>query len=431
MIKKIPVTQLRVGMYIHDLNCSWIRHSFLFHRFSVKDEGTLRKILDSGIAEIFIDTNKGLDVEPPPPPPPPPSVPEAATSTPPSESPGEEKEPPQSEEPTQPEAPAILRAFKTQPMAPLTSEMGRAREIHNQAVTVVRGILHDVRLGKQVEMERVEPVVEAITESIFRNADALISLSRIKQKDDYTFLHCVSVCALLVAFARNLQLEQPEIQQLGIGGLIHDIGKMLVPDEILNKPGRLTPEEFEIMKSHVARGHEVLIQSPNFPDPSVMVMAQHHERFDGTGYPARLSQSQISQYGQMAAIVDVYDAITSNRVYHTAMLPNDALKKLMEWSQTQFNPELVELFIKTIGIYPVGSLIRLESGYLAVVVEQRLDDLLHPKVRVVYDTRKGGRIPPRLLDLSWGSNIRGGDTIVGHESPEEWDINPILYLTEA
>ena len=214
-------------------------------------------------------------------------------------------------------------------------------------------------------MEKVEPLVEKMVDSIFRHQDALIPLARLKTHDEYTFQHSVSVCALMVAFARGLKLSREVIKEIAIGALLHDVGKAKVPDDILNKPGKLTDGEFDKMKSHVVQSKIILHNTPGISEIALDVAAQHHERFDGTGYPNKLKGQEISFYGQMGAIVDVYDAITSNRVYHKGMAPTDALKKLLEWSKFHFNPELVQSFIRTIGIYPSGSLVRLESGRMS------------------------------------------------------------------
>ena len=254
-----------------------------------------------------------------------------------------------------------------------------------------------------------------------------MSLCRIREGDTYTFQHSVSVCTLLVTFCRYMEMTPEQIHEAGIGGMLHDIGKMRVPDHILNKPGKLTDPEFEIMKSHVVLGLETLRQTPGISRTVIQVAGEHHERFEGSGYPERIKGYEISTLGRMAAIVDVYDAITSNRIYHRGMEPPAALTKLFEWSDHHFDPELVQHFIQAIGIYPVGSLVRLASERLAVVIEQGAHGLLFPKVRVVYDIQRGRRITPVDLDLS--DPETGGDSIVRNEDPDIWKLNPFEYLT--
>jgi HD-GYP domain-containing protein (c-di-GMP phosphodiesterase class II) len=209
--------------------------------------------------------------------------------------------------------------------------------------------------------------------------------------------------------------------------MLHDIGKMRVPDHILNKPDKLTDPEFLIMKSHVVLGLETLRETPGISRTVIQVAGEHHERFGGSGYPEQLSGGEISQLGRMAAIVDVYDAITSNRIYHKGMEPPAALTKLFEWSEQHFDPELVQHFIQAIGIYPVGSLVRLASNRLAVVMEQGGHGLLFPTVRVVYDIQRGRKLAPVDLDLT--DPVTGGDAILRNEEPENWGIDPFEYLT--
>jgi len=404
MIKKVSKADLKLGMFIHDLNCGWMEHSFLRNSFMLRKESDLAKILESGIADVYIDTIKGIDFSP---------------------------------APTQAEVHADLTArmlelpaAKFPPPGARTThieELGFAKQIQKEANLVIHSVLGDVRLGKQIQVERLQPVVHQITESILRNQGTLVSLCRIREGDTYTFQHSVSVCTLLVTFCRYMELSPEVIHEAGIGGMLHDIGKMRVPDHILNKPGKLTDPEFDIMKSHVVLGLETLRQTPGISGTVIQVAGEHHERFEGSGYPERVKGAEISVLGRMAAIVDVYDAITSNRIYHKGMEPPAALTKLFEWSEQHFDPELVQHFIQAIGIYPVSSLVRLASQRLAVVIEQGAQGLLFPKVRVVYDVQRGRKITPVDLDLS--DPLAGGDSIIRNEDPEVWRLNPFDYLT--
>lgn len=404
MIKRIDVADLRVGMYINDLNCDWMSHPFLRKRFLLADEEDIHKISGAGIHEVYIDTKKGLDA---------------------------------------PHAPTVREVKKQleheilhiaqQEHAPLQAvetgeEIRNARLIHDEANQIITDILQDVRLGRQVQLERVEPSIARMTGSILRNNGALLSLCRIKSKDNYTFRHSVSVGALMVSFCNALGMDKQTIHLAGIGGMLHDIGKMKVPDRILNKPDRLTEAEFEVMKCHVMESKQILVQTDGISDLSIQVAVQHHERHDGSGYPAGLKGEEISQLGQMAAIVDVYDALTSERCYHKAMAPTDALRKIYEWSKFHFNPQLVQAFMRSIGIYPVGTLVMLESGRLAVVVEQNDNNLIAPKVKVVFSSRSNTYIPPEIVDLSRRLGAGGGDRIVRHESAGKWGIDPMRFL---
>lgn len=393
MIKKIPIAELQPGMFIHDLNIGWLDHNFLRSSFPVKDEADLRRVQETGVREIYIDTARGLDVAHAP-----------------------------TREETTRELDQRLEAIAEAPAAPqavaLAEEAQRARRLHHEAHRIVRDMMGDIRLGRQVELEKVEPMVENMVDSIFRHQDALIPLARLKHHDDYTFLHSVSVCALLVAFARTLKLPRETIKEIAIGGLLHDVGKAQVPEDILNKPAKLTDAEFDKMKNHVVQSKIILQHTPGISQIALDVAAEHHERYDGSGYPNKYKAGEISLYGQMGAVVDVYDAITSNRVYHKGMPATEALRRLLEWSKFHFNPELVQAFIRSIGIYPTGSLVRLESGRLAVVQEQNAEKLLLPRVKIIYHAARRYYLEPEEVDLS-----RSQDRILGHEDPEAWGID--------
>ena len=403
MIKKIRTTDLKLGMFIHDLNCGWMDHEFLRSRFMLRRDSDLEKIHAAGLAEVYIDTIKGLDC---------------------------------SWAPTRAEVQADLDARMRDALgspAPgtrttHTEELGFAKRVVREANQVIRGVLDDVRLGRQLQVERMNPVVARITESVLRNPGTLVSLCRIRESDAYTFQHSVSVATLLAAFSRALDMAPEAIQDAVMGGMLHDLGKMRVPDHILNKPGKLTEAEYAIMQDHVVLGLEVLQATPGITATVMQVAGEHHERFAGTGYPRRVKGAQLSLPGRMAAIVDVYDAITSNRIYHRGMEPPAALAKLFEWSDHHFDPELVQHFIQAVGIYPVGSLVRLQSRRLAVVLDQGAGNLLHPVVRVVHDLRRQERVRPFDLDL--GSPAAAGDSIVTNEEPGTWGIDPNAYLLE-
>ncbi|MGR9014189.1 MAG: HD-GYP domain-containing protein [Gammaproteobacteria bacterium] len=404
MIKKITIKQLKPGMFIHDINCAWIEHPFLVGMLKIKDGKIIKKIADLGVRELYIDTMKGLDVI------------DAPTEI---------------EVNAEIELEMIEMVQQTKPItssSTLHEELKKSKKVYSEANKIISTIMHDVRIGKQIEVERIDPVVEKMANSILRNKDALLSLCRIKNKDDYTFLHSVSVGALLISFAHALDFNRTLIKQLGIGGMLHDIGKTKVPNEILNKPGKLTEEEFDIMKSHVVHGCSILRKSPGISQVSFDVTSQHHERFDGSGYPLKLKNSEMSVYGQMASIVDVYDAITANRCYHKGMEPTVAVRKMFEWSKFHFNPKLLRTFIRTVGIYPVGTLVLLESGKIGVVIEQCEKDMTRPLVRTIFDTKKSYFITPYDVDLAKPLGQGGGDRIINYESPDKWNIDPNKYM---
>lgn len=401
MIKKIAVSELLPGMYLHELVADWMSHPFLRSRFLIHDQQTIDKIVASGIREAYIDSSRGID------------VPDAPTQA-------------QVSQQIEAEMKAAVTGEMPMGHVSLADELVRARKIQSQAGRVIRAVMQDARLGRALNMEDVEPLVEDITNSIGRNQSALLSLLRLKTHDDYTFLHSVAVCTLMVTFCKSLKLDAATTREAGLGALLHDTGKMRVPDAILNKPGRFTDAEFEVMKRHPRDGYDILRATPGIGEASLDIALHHHERMDGTGYPERLSGDRISLLARMAAIVDVYDAITSDRCYHVGIPPAEALKKMWEWSKYDFDQTLMRAFISTIGIYPVGTLVRLESGRLGVVTELHTSEILKPSVRVFFSTKSNLHIPSELIDLSRAGST---DRIASHEDPAKWGIDPMLYLT--
>jgi HD-GYP domain-containing protein (c-di-GMP phosphodiesterase class II) len=404
MLKKIDASQLAVGMYIHDLSCDWMTHPFVRNRFVLSKDEEIRKIIDAGIHDVVIDSSRGLDVQDAP------TLVEAQART-------------------EAALTEIARAPQREVRSSLGEEMQRAKLIRSQAAGLVRNVMQDARLGKAVELDQVSPMVESITASIMRNPGALTSMLRIKTADDYTFLHSVSVCTLLVAFCRSRGMDGETTYQAGLGGLLHDTGKAMVPDHILNKPGRLTEEEFDVIRKHPRDGYDFLVQTPGIGAIPLDITLHHHERRDGSGYPDKQGESGISELAQMAAIVDVYDAITADRCYHKGMAAADALRKIYEWSKFHFNPVYVQEFMRCIGIYPVGTMVMLQSGRLGVVTEAHPTNLLSPKVNVFFSTKHNGYIKPETVDLSRALGFGGGDKIVSHESPSKWKLDPMRFIS--
>jgi len=406
MLKKVDASQLKVGMYINDLSCDWMAHPFVRNRFAIANEGEIRKIREAGIRDVIIDTARGLDVADAP------TLAEANARL---------------EDEVQQIAAPPVRPLKV----PLGEELQRAALVRRQASDLVKNVMADARLGRAIEIGHVQPVVQSVTESILRNPGALLGLLRIKTKDDYTFLHSVSVCALLVAFCHSRGMATALVREAGLGALLHDTGKALVPDAILNKPGPLTDEEFAVIRKHPMDGYNILRRSPGMSQVALDITRHHHERRDGTGYPDGLAGDAISELAQMAAIVDVYDAITADRCYHKGMPAAVALRKMYEWSKFHFNPQFVQEFMRCVGIYPVGTLVLLESGRLGVVVELHESNLLAPKVNVFFHAKKNVYIKPETVDLARAVGFGGGDKIVSHENPATWNVDPMRFMALA
>lgn len=405
MQKRISVEQLRLGMYIHELGGSWMDNPFWRSAFLLEDPNDLKTILSTKIKLVWIDTSKGLDVDAP-------------------ELDNGETEESVSENIESTLALADTPLEETEQVS-LTQEAARAVKLCGKAKQAVASMFQESRMGHALNADDALPIVEEISNSVLRNPGALISLARLKNKDDYTYMHSVAVCALMVSLARQLGLHKEQIRQAGLAGLLHDIGKMMIPQEILNKPGKLTDAEFAAVKNHPAEGHKMLLEGNGVSDEALDVCLHHHEKMDGSGYPEQLVDEQISIYAKMGAICDVYDAITSNRPYKNGWEPAESIRKMAEWSKGHFDQRIFQAFVRSIGIYPIGSLVKLTSNRLAVVIEQSDKSLLTPRVKVFFSTKSNCRIVPEVLDLS----LPGcKDKITSFEDPVKWSIPDINEL---
>jgi len=311
------------------------------------------------------------------------------------------------------------------PQVAMEEELKRAVVLLQQARQEVVTMFGQARLGLAVDVQACLPLVESIVASVGRNGGALVSMARLKTRDDYTYMHSVAVCTLMVALAHQLGLDEDETRTVGMAGLLHDLGKAVMPLDVLNKPGKLSDEEFRLIQSHPERGHELLTQSGE-ADPDVLdVCLHHHEKIDGTGYPHRLKEDQISLHARMGAVCDVYDAITSYRPYKPGWDPAESIGKMADWRRGRFDEAVFQAFVRSLGIYPTGALVRMRSERLAVVVEQNPATLTAPNVKVFYSTRSQMHIPPELIDLS-----RPGcsERIVGRESNQHWKFTHLDEL---
>jgi HD-GYP domain-containing protein (c-di-GMP phosphodiesterase class II) len=276
---------------------------------------------------------------------------------------------------------------------------------------------NEVRMGRALDADKCRPIVDEIASSVSRNAGALTSLARLKTHDDYTYLHSVAVCALMVSLARQLGMEETEVRVAGMAGLVHDMGKALMPLAVLNKPGKLTEEEFTIIRGHPRLGHDVLAEGGAFEAGVLDVCLHHHERLDGKGYPEGLAGDAISRLARMGAVCDVYDAITSNRPYKAGWDPAESIAQMASWRKGQFDTAIFQAFVKSLGIYPNGSLVRMKSGRLGVVMEQNEKSLVAPRVKLFFSTQTQQSITPELLDLAAPGC---SDAITGRESNKQW-----------
>ena len=403
MLKKIDVKQLTVGMYLKEFCGSWIDHPFWRNSFVITDPKDIERIRASNIQAVWIDCAKGLDV--------------ARDATTISEA--------ETESQVDAELKHALQSTRETAPASIHEEMARAAKICAQAKQAVTSMFEEARMGKAVDSGNARKLVEEISDSVTRNPGALISLARLKTADDYTYMHSVAVCALMISLGRQIGVDEDIIPRLGIAGLLHDLGKAMMPQEVLNKPGKLTDEEFGIMKRHPSEGAKLLQDSDGIDDIALDVALHHHEKTDGSGYPEGLKDNEISLYAKMGAVCDVYDAITSNRPYKVGWDPAESLRKMAEWANGHFDPTVFQAFVKSLGIYPVGSLLRLTSGRLGLVVDQSPKSLLTPRIKVFFSTRSNTRIRPTLIDLSQPGCP---EKIACREDPANWSFPDLNEL---
>ncbi|MDP1679500.1 MAG: HD-GYP domain-containing protein [Candidatus Nitrotoga sp.] len=402
MLKKIKVNDVRLGMYLQEVCGSWMDHPFWKRSFKLTDEKDLNTLKNCGVDEIWIDTGLGLDVD------------TSVTAL------------LQNEEVLKVEN--ELKNIEQSPqknavLVPLQVELIAAKKIHSKAKEVVVSIFSDVRMGNALNLDETVSLVEELNQSITRNPSALISVSRLKNADNYTYLHSVAVCVLMIALGRQLGLKDEVLKQAGMAGLLHDTGKIFIPDEVLNKPGKLTEEEFNIVKMHPLKGWEFLKDSSDASDLVLDVCRHHHERVDGTGYPDKSSGEALTLFARMGAVCDVYDAITSNRCYKKGWEPAESIRKMAEWKNGHFDEVIFHAFVKTVGIYPTGTLLKLNSGRLGVVTDQSKNSLVKPIVKVFFSTRSNAQILQEIVDLS-----KSTDSIASMENPLQWgfDLGEII-----
>ena len=396
MLKKISVTDVVLGMYIHEFCGSWMDHPFWKANFELQTLADLRSLQNSAVTEVWIDTVKGLDL-------PIDAVCKGFAEI------AEVAETVLQE--------ALIEPAHTAQMVTMADELKRALDICERSKQAVMTMFSEVRMGQAIEMHGAMQIVEEMNQSILRHPSALLSLVRLKNADEYTYMHSVAVCALMIALARQLQLTDEQVQKAGVAGLMHDVGKMMIDDGILDKPGRLTGEEFAKVRLHPVYGAKLLLKGDSAIDVHVYdVCLHHHEKYDGTGYPKKIIGRQISLLSRMAAICDVYDAITSDRPYKKGWSPAESLQRMAQW-QGHFDLYIFQAFVRMMGIYPVGSLVRLSSGRLAVVTEKNEELLLKPKIKVFFSSKSQMPIEQEMIDLAQAGCT---ESIIAREPIEDW-----------
>lgn len=419
MKKKVDVAELDVGMYVAELDRPWLETPFMFQGFEISSEQELADIRQY-CGYVFIDTEQSR------------VLPETCRDS-------EELEP--AEKPANPDLEFEILKKHAKPddgkkrdkryddKTSLEQEIALIRETHDEALILTNEIMEDVRLGKSFNTEGAKRVVGKIVKSVIRNPDALACFTQLKNRDAYTAEHSLRVCILALSMGRHLGMSEDELQVLGIGAMLHDIGKMRIPLDILNKPGELTAKEAELVKKHVPLGVDILERSAGIPEAAIDVARSHHERYDGTGYIHGRKGDQISEFGLIGGIVDYYDAVTSDRAYHNGMSAHSALKIMYELRNKAFHGGLIEEFIRCMGIYPIGSVVEMSSGEVGVVVTMNRVRKLRPRVVLVLQANNAPYPRPQTIDLAQQTTKNGKayeiNTVV---EPGLYGINPTDYL---
>ena len=410
MKKAIGIDQLEVGMYMEaDVKegaqggASNKNVLLLGKGVLITSANQIRRLKAAGLENVTIDTTKGKDV------------------------PGGGGEP---------VAPVIVPPTQREPrkkgLAPgrkveYKEEMKMARKTKAAVNAALKNVMESAALGGAMDKQKLEIAGKLITQSVFRNVDAMVGLTRIKEHDPYTAAHCVNVCTLVLAVAFGDGMDQATCEMLATATLLHDIGKTKVPLEILNKPGRFEPHELQEMRKHTVYGEDVLKGMSGVTEEMMYIATQHHEMWDGTGYPHNLTGESIHRFGQMTAVADVYDALTSARVYKPAMPPHFALSRIYGNKDKEFRADIVDLFVKALGLYPVGSLVQLNTEEIALVCEPNPLNTRKPKVGVIVTRYKKPRLVPFLVDLA-DENAQETREIVKVMDPTKFNIDVEEYL---
>ena len=387
MIKLISVDELQEGMFIHKLEVWWLKDLRIRNLMLITDQRQIAMIRSEGIRNVWIDLDKSVPI--------PRSLP---VRTPVAES-------------------AFFR------------ELDQAQQIFAQGKPRVLAMFNEARMGQRLDLSFTLDLVEQIAGSIAREPSALLSVARLKNHDDYTYLHSMAVCGLMISLGKKLGLEADQLRRVGMAGLLHDVGKAAVPLAILNKPGKLSDDEFAVMREHPIVGAQMLMDADAGYD-LLDVALHHHEKFDGSGYPHGLRGEEITLYARMSSVCDVYDALTSHRPYRKGWTPAEAMHNMLSW-RGHFDPAVLHSFVRAIGIYPVGSLVRLASGRVALVVQAGEKSLLKPKLHVFWSLHARREVKPEIVDL--GDSFCT-DSITGAEDSGLWqniDLNRIWALESA
>ena len=399
----MTVAELQLGMFVADLDRPWLETPFLVQGFTInhpREIETLRELCKF----VYVDTGASRPVAR--------DAYAGAGNT--------------------IKRQALKKMFPGRSLATyqdthgFEDELVKARSVYDDYERMVVSIYDGYSRNRSLDLSAVGKTIDSVVGSIMRNPDACMLLTELRRKDNYTYNHAIGTSIWAAAMGRQLGLPIPEIKTLATGMLLSDIGKLNISSRVLNKKGNLSESEVGIVRQHVAEGLEILGGTSGIQKPIIEIVAHHHERHNGRGYPDGLSGDEIPVFGRIAGIIDCYDAMINERPYALAVTPADAIAKLYTMRDVDFQSELVEEFIQTIGIYPAGSLVELTNGEVGVVVAEHRKRRLRPKILLILDHEKQMLQETRylnLLEVTHDDRGRQLDILKGIE-PGKYGIKP-------
>jgi len=389
MKQKLEPIELEIGMYVCDLDRPWLESPFLFQGFLIDNDKVITE-LSNCCEYVFIDTERGAA-----------------------------KEEPSGNRSSQGNAVDEINNDKTPDIyvTRFEDEIGPARSLRQKAENYMQQLFVDLRAGKSIKSDEVRDVVGGMVNSILRNPDALVLLSALREHDEYAVAHSINVCTLCLAFGRYLGFAQDALNEIGIGALLHDIGEVRLPVELIHKAGLLSKEDTIRMHTHTKLGADILRRTEGLPPTSIDIALTHHERCNGQGYPEGLKDDDIGQYAKIVGLIDVYDSVTSTQDHSRCISSTEALKNMYNWRDDLFDAHLIEEFIQCLGIYPVGSIVELDTGEVGIVISVGPENRLQPKLMLIRDADKKPYAPPRIINLA---------RHIGKSKSHRYEINKVL-----
>jgi len=367
MVKRIPLEELKPGMFVSSFDLSWFKHPFVSTRLGVvRDQGLINELKRLGVSHVEVDTDLSA--------------------------PGKDDTLQQ----PQPQQDAKARPFVCPPESDPERTARFARKLFDHAMAATKALMECISHGKPVATDELQPLIARLVDSVNQNESVLHVIISLKSYDDYTYTHSLNLAALGVLLGKSMELGQEDLEMLGLAGILHDVGKCLVSRDIISKPGPLTLQEFDAVKQHPSLGYAYLSRQENIPEPVLRAVLEHHERLDGSGYPTGMKNGGIHPYSSIISVVDVYDALTSDRVYRSRMSPHRALRTLFNMRGQAFPEDMVDRFIKRLGVYPAFSVVQLKNGCYALVTRQTPDRPLFPEVMVFCDREHRPLVRRRL-----------------------------------